>query len=317
MSPQIALESSIFLAYLQLTGGLLAGAGLILLLLRHWAKKELRSVWRTYRSWWILAPIVLGTIFAGRAAMIVGVAVLGIFSFKEFARATGLYADWWFTGAVYLGIAAVGASALIEDPRTEEAGWYGLFMTLPVYIVSLLIIIPILRNRAHGQLQRVSLAVLGFIYLGWMFGHLAFLANSTNPYGYLLFLVFAVEANDIAAFTCGKLFGHRKLCPEISPNKTVGGALGALFVSMAMPWLLWFSFPHFEVHHLLVTGLIVGVGGQLGDLAISFIKRDIGIKDTGALIPGHGGLLDRVDSLIFVAPLFFHAVRWFFGLRGA
>ena len=82
---------------------------------------------------------------------------------------------------------------------------------------------------------------------------------------------------------------------------------------MLLPWLLWFSFPDFSPALLILTGLIVGIGGQLGDLVISYIKRDIGIKDMGATIQGHGGVLDRVDSMIFVAPIFFHMVRWFTG----
>jgi phosphatidate cytidylyltransferase len=108
------------------------------------------------------------------------------------------------------------------------------------------------------------------------------------------------------------MFGRHKLREAISPNKTWGGALGALAVSMALPWLLRFSFPHFGPLQLVLTGLIVGVGGQLGDLTISMIKRDIGMKDMGSLIPGHGGVLDRIDSLIFAGPLFFHMVRWFY-----
>jgi phosphatidate cytidylyltransferase len=259
-----------------------------------------------------MAPVVLVALVAGRVATIVGVAFLAAFGFKEFARATGLYRDWWMTGAVYLGIAAVGVSALVTDPREHVPGWYGLFMTMPVYVVSLILAIPILRNRAKGQLQNTALAILGFIYLGWMLSHVGFLANSPNAYGYLLFLLVAVEGNDIAAFTAGRLFGHRKVRPEISPNKTWGGALGAQAVSMLLPWLLRFSFPHFGTLQLLLTGLIVGIGGQLGDLTISVIKRDVGVKDMGALIPGHGGLLDRIDSLIFVGPLFFHMVRWFY-----
>jgi phosphatidate cytidylyltransferase len=134
-----------------------------------------------------------------------------------------------------------------------------------------------------------------------MFSHVGFLANSTHAYGYLLFLLLAVESNDVAAFTSGKLLGRRKLREVISPNKTWGGAIGALAFSMALPWLLWFSFPHF--------GWL-----QLGDLTLSVIKRDLGVKDMGSLIPGHGGLLDRVDSLIFTAPLFFHMVRWFYDI---
>jgi phosphatidate cytidylyltransferase len=187
-------------------------------------------------------------------------------------------------------------------------------MALPVYVVCLILIVPIARNRTSGQLQNSALAVLGFIYVGWMFSHVGFLANSAHAYGYLLFLLLAVETNDVAAFTWGKLVGRRKLRDAISPNKTWGGAIGALAFSMALPWLLRFSFPHFGPLQLVLAGLIVGVGGQLGDLALSVIKRDLGVKDMGSLIPGHGGLLDRVDSLIFTAPLFFHMVRWFYGL---
>ena len=144
--------------------------------------------------------------------------------------------------------------------------------------------------------------------------HLGFFANTPYAYGYLLFLVFAVEINDIAAYTFGKMFGKRKLREEISPNKTMAGSVGAFAVSLVLPWLLWFSFPHFDPLHLVLTGIIVGVGGQLGDLVISYIKRDIGIKDMGTTIKGHGGILDRVDSMIFVAPIFFHMVRWFHGI---
>ena len=182
-------------------------------------------------------------------------------------------------------------------------------------MVAAILLIPILRNRARGQLQAVALAILGFVYFGWMFGHLGFLANASNAYGYLLYLIFAVEVGDVAAFVCGKLFGRRELRAAISPNKTVEGALGALAISIAMPWALSFSFPHFGALELLLAGVIVGIGGQVGDLAISFIKRDLGIKDMGAAVPGHGGILDRIDSLIFVAPLFFHMVRWFHDIQ--
>ena len=114
----------------------------------------------------------------------------------------------------------------------------------------------------------------------------------------------------MAAFTCGKLFGRHPLRSEISPKKTWEGSIGALAVSLALPWALWFTLPQFGPVDLIAVGLIVGIGGQLGDLSISVIKRDVGVKDMGAAIPGHGGILDRIDSLIYVAPLFFHVVRW-------
>jgi phosphatidate cytidylyltransferase len=317
MTPQLALQSEIFRNYAFIVIGVLVVAGLALALLKWGFRRDVTSIWLTYRSWLVMAPLILGCVFAGRVAVIVFICLLAGFGLKEFARATGLYSDWWMTGAAYLGIVAVGVASLVPQPQGEEPGhgWYGLFIALPVYAVALILLIPILRNKVQGQLQYMSLAIVGFIYIGWMFGHLAFLANATNAYGYLLYILFATEINDVAAFTCGKLFGKKQFRSNISPKKTWGGALGALAVSMALPWLLRFSFPHFGATQLILTGLIVGVGGQLGDLSISVIKRDIGIKDMGAGIPGHGGILDRIDSLIYVAPLFFHMAGYFYRLR--
>jgi phosphatidate cytidylyltransferase len=190
-----------------------------------------------------------------------------------------------------------------------------MFMALPVYVVAAILLMPILRDRTKGQLQCVALGIVGFIYIGWMFGHLAFLANGRNATGSILFLLFAVPLCDVAAFTFGKLFGRHKLRPNISPNKTWEGSLGALAAGMALPWIFRFSLPEFTTRELILAGLIVGIGSQLGDLSISVIKRDIGIKDMGALIEGHGGVLDRIDSVIYVAPLFFHMSRFFVGLQ--
>jgi phosphatidate cytidylyltransferase len=317
MTPRDALHSEVFRSYAWIMLGVLMLAGTVLSVLRWVFKRDVSSIWMTYRSWLMMAPLILGSIFAGRVPVIIFFCVVAGLGFKEFARATGLYRDWWMTGVVYLGIAAVGITSLVRQPQADEPGegWYGLFIALPVYAVALILLIPIARNTVTGQLQRVSLAIVGFIYFGWMFGHLAFMANATNAYGYLLYVLFATEINDVAAFTFGKLFGKHPLRSNISPKKTWEGAIGALCVSMALPWMLRFSLPHFGVTQLILAGLIVGVGGQLGDLAVSVIKRDIGIKDMGAVLPGHGGVLDRIDSLIYVAPLFFHMAGYYYGLR--
>lgn len=313
MSASAAIGSDVYLTYVMVVVAVLALAGVVIALLKT-AGRNVASVVRTYRGWLIMVPIVLATILLGRTATIVGIAVLAVIGFKEFARATGLYEDWWLVGLVYAGVAGLAAACYLTDPRLDRPGWYGLFMALPVYIIATILLVPVVRNRAKGQLQCTALAILGFIYFGWMFSHLSLLANTPNAYGYLLFLIFAVEINDVAAFTFGKAFGRHKLRENVSPNKTIEGSSGAVCVSLAVPWLLSFSLPGFSPMELILTGLIVGIGGQLGDLVISYIKRDIGIKDMGSLIGGHGGILDRVDSMIFVAPLFLHMVRWFHGL---
>ena len=122
----------------------------------------------------------------------------------------------------------------------------------------------------------------------------------------------------MAAFTCGRLVGRRKLCPQTSPNKTVGGALGAVVVTTlfvtAFGRLVFAGTTLDHVGRLAALGVLVSDGGQFGDLVLSSVKRDIGVKDMDDLIPGHGGLLDRFDSLLLVAPVVFHAVNYFVGV---
>jgi phosphatidate cytidylyltransferase len=315
MSLDVALSHPVVRLYLVVVAGILIVAGAVLALLKYGLKKDVGGLITIYRSWLIMAPLMIGGVMLGRVPFIILVGLLSIAGFKEFARATGLYNDWWMTGIAYLGITTVTAAALWLDPRDGSGGWLGFFMAAPVFVISAILLVPILRNRVEGQLQAVSLAIVGFVYVGWMFGHLAFLANADHVYAYILYLLVAVELNDVAAFTFGKLFGRHKLRSNISPKKTWEGALGALTVSMALPWAFQSTLPHFGVAPLLWTGLIVGVGGQLGDLSISVIKRDVGIKDMGATIPGHGGILDRIDSLIYTVPLFFHMVNYYYFVK--
>lgn len=312
--PFAALQDPTFRCYGCVLLVAVAAAGALLTALRFGLGWNVDHAFKSYRGWLVMIPLVVTALLLGRGATILFFTLVALAAFTEFARATGLYRDWWMTGVVMAGIGAVGVVSYAHRPGSPALGWYGMLMALPVFVVATILVIPIFRDRAEGQLQRIALAILGFIYIGWMFGHLAFLANARNAYGYLFFLLVAVPINDVSAYTFGRLFGKRKLRPHISPNKTWAGAVGAFAVSMVLPWFVRFSFPEFGVRDLLLTGAIVGIGAQLGDLSISVIKRDIGIKDMGAAIEGHGGVLDRADSLIYVAPLFFHMTRYFHGL---
>ncbi|MFP5246464.1 MAG: phosphatidate cytidylyltransferase [Thermoanaerobaculia bacterium] len=301
--------------YLYIAGGLLLFAGTAIVLLKFVLRKNAEHAWHSFRGWLLMIPLVVGAVLLGREAIIIFFGLVAMAGFTEYARATGLYRDWLVTGWVYLGIFGVIVLSLVSPPNASAAGWYGFFMALPVYVVAGVLLMPILRDRTKGQLQIVALGIVGFIYIGWMFGHLPFLANGKNAAGYILFLLFSVPLCDVAAFTFGKILGRHKMRPNISPNKTWEGSLGAFAVGMALPWVFRFSLDGFGTRELVLAGLIVGIGSQLGDLSISIIKRDIGIKDMGTLIEGHGGVLDRIDSLIYVAPLFFHMTRFFVGLQ--
>jgi phosphatidate cytidylyltransferase len=322
MSPSVALHDPVFRLFAMVIAGALIGSAGILLLIKYALKKDTAKLWTIWRGWAVMAPVAMGALLAGRIPFIVGVALVAVWAFKEYARATGLYRDWSLTLGAYVAIAGAAVTAGLPDcdrPPGERPGWFDLFEAMPVYAVGLFLVIPILRNRVQGQLQQIALAIVGFVLIGFMFQHLGFLTNAPRAYGPICFIVFATAVTDVAAYTFGTLLGkpgRHPLRSQVSPNKTWEGAIGGLVVGMALPWLLRFALPpQFGTEHLLVSGLIVGAGGQLGDLSISLIKRDVGIKDMGAAIPGHGGILDRIDSLLFTAPLFLRLIHFVEPLR--
>lgn len=301
ISSSAALNDPIFRAYLFIVPLSLAAGGMALAIVQYGFRRQLGTIWSTYRSWIVMAGIGLVCVALGRFAVITGVALLSIFAFREYAAASDLQRDTRMCAVVYIGIVAVGVAACYSFSHG-----YRVFMAVPVVVIGLVILVPIIRNQAQDGLQKIALGVFGFIFIGWMFGHLGLLAGAANSYGLLCYIVFATESADISAFVFGRLFGKHSLRSNISPRKTIEGAVGGLVVAMVLPWALRFSLPFFSATQLVATGLIVGFGGLLGDLTVSVLKRDLGIKDMSRTIPGHGGILDRIDSLIFVAPLFMH-----------
>src|SRR4029077_18108841 len=164
MSPQIALHDPVFRDYFWIVLISLAIAGAVLGFLRFVLKRETASMFKTYWSWILIAGIGFIVVFLGRIPTIVGITLLAIYAFKEFAHASGLYRDSWMTGAVYAGIVAVGIGSLNSDPRGQahDTRSYRFFVAVPAFAIALILLIPILRNRARGELQRISLAIIGF-----------------------------------------------------------------------------------------------------------------------------------------------------------
>ena len=268
------------------------------------------DLWTRWRSWLLLAPLMVGPVVLGRVPAVLGVGVLAVLCYREFARATGMFRQRVISAVVALGILLTTLAAVDR--------WLGLFDALQSLVVSLLVIVALFQDEPKGYIQRVALGVFAFLLFGICFGHFGWLANDRLGQPLMLSILVAVELNDVFAYCSGKLFGRRKLCPNTSPNKTLGGALGALvlttaLVALLMHWTLAGT-PVDRPAHLIVLGLLISLTGQWGDLVMSSIKRDLGMKDMAALIPGHGGLLDRFDSLLFVGPAMFHYLYYFGGI---
>ena len=268
-----------------------------------------RDVWRKYLPWPFLTVLLAVPILLGAFWTILGVALLGFLCFREYARATGLFREKMVSYLTLLAMLLVYLAAL--------DAWGPLFHALFPLGVAGLAGLTILQDRPKGYVQRVALAVFAFTLFGSCLGHAAYAANHRDYRPLLVLFVMAVELNDVFAFTAGRLFGRRKLCPNTSPNKTVAGALGAIVGTTAFMMVAGrLVFAGTNLDHpgqLAVLGILVSVSGQLGALMLSSIKRDVGIKDMDVIIPGHGGLLDRFDSALLVAPVAFHYVHYFAG----
>ncbi|MBI3602964.1 MAG: phosphatidate cytidylyltransferase [Nitrospirae bacterium] len=164
------------------------------------------------------------------------------------------------------------------------------------------------REMKHG-LADAAVLIFGVLYIGLAMGHLLLTRALAGGEFLIFFLVIVTWAGDTGAYYAGIRLGRRKLAPVISPNKTVEGLIGGLLLAtlVAVGARFWFL-PSFSLADCLAAGLLLTVAGTLGDLAESVLKRSAGVKDSGALIPAHGGMLDRLDSLLFAAPAFYYYV---------
>ena len=302
--------------------GLFAGLALVraVVPVRVRARKPelVREVWLRYASWGVLAGLLIGSLALGRAAWVALVGLLALVCVREFAHAVGLWLDRPMLATVYATVALIHVMAWWPwaDP-SPEPGWYGLFLVMPAYGTLVLFLIPIARDEFRHMLQKIALAMLAIGYIGWFLGHYAFMANlapggQRNGYGLVLFLLFVTALNDVGAYATGKLLGRHKLRPALSPGKTWEGWLGSLVFVQATAFALRWLVPYYSTLHLVVVAVLLNLASTAGDLALSVIKRDLGIKDWGKTLPGHGGMLDRLNSLIFATPVLFHYTRFFF-----
>jgi phosphatidate cytidylyltransferase len=161
------------------------------------------------------------------------------------------------------------------------------------------------------SLTDAAVGVLGIFYVGWFLGHLILLRSLDQGQSLIFFLFLVTWAGDTAAYYVGKGFGRHRLAPRVSPNKTVEGAIGGWIASILTAVLAqgWFL-PMLSVSDSMLLGGMLGIAGQLGDLTESMFKRGSGVKDSGNFLPGHGGILDKLDSLIFTAPAFYYYLLW-------
>ena len=249
-------------------------------------------------------PLLIGALWLGApwlTALVLAAALLAAWEFGRIATATG--------GPVNAPLLYAGAALFVLD---AAAGG----QRFPMLLAALLLLSmagSAVRYREGAPALGWLWTVGGALYAGWLVSHFLLLREVPMGREWVLFALVIAVTNDTGAYVVGRLFGKHRLAPAVSPGKTVEGAVGGVVATAAIAPLAaaLLMLPGAAALALLAAlGAVLAVAGQMGDLAESMLKRAAGIKDTSALLPGHGGILDRMDSLVFIAPLVYYYVQW-------
>ena len=294
--------------------GILIAASIIVDLLKKVNKEnDYQELSSRVKSWWIMISVFSFALLSSPMVSVIFFALLSFLAFKEYVSIVPLRkADRRVLFWAYLTIPIQFYFVANND--------YGLFIVfIPVWVFFLLPFRLILSKQTDGFLSSVSTISWGLMITVFAISHAAMLMqfpesvnHPAGGAGLILFLAILNQGNDVAQYVWGKMLGKRKIVPDVSPNKTWEGFLGGVFTTTIMAVLLHSFLTPFSIPFAALMGFMLGVTGFMGDVTFSALKRDLKIKDAGALIPGHGGILDRLDSLSLSAPLFFHAVRYFY-----
>ena len=310
MNPQETLISVFAGVFALLLLASAVGAVLKLRLVPGHASAGIDNLNARIKAWWVMIGLLALAFWIGSLGIILLFAFISFQCLREFISLTHtrrgdhqalLWCFFFFLPLQYFLIAT---------------NWYGLFSILiPVYAFLLLPIAASLGSDTTRFLERAAKMQWGLMIGVYCLSHVPALMTLDIP-GYegrnallIAFLVLTVQSSDVFQYVWGKLLGRRKIAPEISPSKTLEGLLGGVLTSTAVGAALWWITP-FNPWQAALVALAINIMGFFGGLVLSAIKRDRGVKDWGSMIEGHGGMLDRVDSISFSAPIFFHIVRY-------
>ena len=266
------------------------------------------------KAWWVMVVLIGIAFVAGRAGVILLFAFCSFAALREFVTLINTRrADHWALAAAFFVALPVQYYLL----WAEQYGIYSIF--IPVYAFLFMPIVAVLRGDTERFLVRIAEVQWALMICVFCASHVPALLTLHIP-GYegrnvllIAFLVIVVQLSDVLQYVWGKLFGKTKIAPRLSPSKTVEGFVGGVISASLIGAALWWVTPFTPLQAGLLAFVITNMG-FFGGLVMSAIKRDRGVKDWGHLIEGHGGLIDRLDSVVFSAPIFFHLVRFWWSV---
>lgn len=264
------------------------------------------------QSWWWIIGSLFFVLVVSKTLTIIFLAFISFLALKEFLSIVSVrQADRRVVSWAYLSIPV--------QYYWVSIGWYGMFIIfIPVYVFLFLPMRMVLIGETKNFIRSASIIHWAVMLTVFSISHLAYLVTlpeknaDAGVIGLVLFILFMTQFNDVLQYLWGKMLGKHKIIPKVSPNKTWEGFIGGLItISIISSFVAPLLTPMSMLHGLII-GMLISCSGFIGDVVISSVKRDLHIKDSGNLIPGHGGILDRLDSLIYTSPLFFHFIYYFY-----
>lgn len=276
-------------------------------------RETVRNLNARIKAWWVMVAVFALAFIFGKAVTLVLFAMISFYCLREFLTLTPTHPT---------DHRAIAAAFYLFIPLQYWLLWIDwqamLTILIPVYAFLALPVLAVLKGETDDFLQRSAKIQWGLMLTVFCVSHapallLLELPGGHRPIYLLFFLITVVQLSDVLQYVAGKLFGRRKIAPHVSPSKTWEGFLGGGLAATAVGAGLWWITPFSPLEAAAMAGAIV-LAGFLGGLVLSAVKRSLGAKDWGVMIEGHGGALDRMDSVTFAAPLFFHLTNYYFAL---
>lgn len=276
-------------------------SGIIVFFLR---KKNYYFVvsWASLKSWLFVAPLLFGLLGLPAPWPLVVLTGIGLLGAKIFFQLMGMYHRSYFVIICYLGIIALGFCIWSERPD--------LYNLTPMAVLGVSLLVPLVRNNYKRMIQYVSLTSLAFILLGWCFMHLGLILKFPNGIYEVMYLIILTEFCDNTNLALSRYLGNWHLFDRIDTKRTLGSTIVAGLITIGLAFAMRHLLPDRSDVYWFTSGLVASFGGLFGDLVMTVIRRDAGIKIVGAFIFGRGDFLHRMDRLIFVAPIYYYVMDY-------
>ena len=259
--------------------------------------------WASIKSWLILAPLMFGLMGMRAPFPIILLTLLAIYGAKVYFQIMGMFDQSYFVYICYLGIVGLG---LFSQMNTLVA-----YNEMPMIVLGLCCLVPLIKRNYKDMIQYISLTLLGFIFLGWSFMHLGLILNFENGIYQVMYLIILTEFCDNTNLAISRYFKSAKIISEINSRRTWLSTGVSIVLTLALAYGMRFLLPNSSEKYWLASGLIASFGGVIGDMVMNVIRRDAGVKIVSVFILGRGDFLQRMDRLIFVAPIYYFVMLGF------